>query len=133
MITREPPQQILKAYSIIAMSGLGGHAYGSFKERRGEHMWLRDSLPEDVTLGQTGKPMARVMLYGYDSGIHDSSSFQHIEDIATGFRAALEDCRLSRPLILIGHSLGGLIIKEVWFLLTCGRKLLIADGRLSYN
>ncbi|KAM3509182.1 hypothetical protein MY11210_006437 [Beauveria gryllotalpidicola] len=34
---------------IIAVSGLGGHAFGSFKERGGSNMWLRDSLPYEIT------------------------------------------------------------------------------------
>ncbi len=37
------------SFSIIAISGLGGHAFGSFKERGGEYMWLQDCLPYDLT------------------------------------------------------------------------------------
>jgi hypothetical protein len=28
---------------LVAISGLGGHAFGSFKERGGSHMWLADA------------------------------------------------------------------------------------------
>lgn len=61
--------------SIIAISGLGGHAFGSFKERDGEHMWLRDALPYDIT-GESGEHVARIMIYGYESNLPNSESFK---------------------------------------------------------
>lgn len=33
------------ACDIVALSGLNGHAFGSFKQRGGPFMWLRDDLP----------------------------------------------------------------------------------------
>lgn len=62
--------------------GLGGHAFGSFKERGGEYMWLGDSLSQDI-------PTFRVMTYGYDSVLAGSQSFQNIETLATGLRAQI--------------------------------------------
>jgi hypothetical protein len=120
--------------SIIAISGLGGHAYGSFKERGGEHMWLSDSLQRDL-------PMARIILYGYESGLANSSGFQNLDDLGNALQKALqtlygrsEVCKslpcsflrclhyadyryshqlIKKPIIFIAHSLGGLIVKEV--------------------
>lgn len=69
--------------SCIAISGLGGHAFGSFKEREGSHMWLRDSLPFDL-------PGVRIMLYGYDTRLHDSRSFQDLETLASSLRPEIE-------------------------------------------
>ncbi|KAF5235110.1 hypothetical protein FAUST_7282 [Fusarium austroamericanum] len=43
---------------IIAISGLRGHAFGSFKERDGDHMWLRDSLPYDLMREDTADQIA---------------------------------------------------------------------------
>lgn len=37
-------------------------------------MWLRDSLPKDLD-------RARIMLYGYDSALLGSKSFQSMNDI----------------------------------------------------
>ncbi|KAI9778529.1 MAG: hypothetical protein M1839_008060 [Geoglossum umbratile] len=97
---------------IVAVSGLGSHAFGSFKERGGQHMWLRDALPGDV-------PGARVLIYGYHAKLADSRSFQDLEALASAFRVSLGGIRYQhmnsarrKPLIFIGHSLGGLIIKE---------------------
>ncbi|PTB68134.1 hypothetical protein BBK36DRAFT_1114998 [Trichoderma citrinoviride] len=101
---------------VVALSGLGGHAFGSFRERKGTHMWLRDSLPGHLTSEADGKPMARVMIYGYDSAVAQSKSMQNIEDLSTTFHNSLlasAGFSPTRPIILIGHSLGGLIIKQV--------------------
>ncbi|KAJ4167387.1 hypothetical protein NW754_011202 [Fusarium falciforme] len=100
---------------IIAVSGLGGHAFGSFKERNGGHMWLRDSLPYDITRGDTDDPIARVMIYGYESSVAQSKSMQNLEDLATSFHhslLALASSPTTRPIILVAHSLGGLIVKQ---------------------
>lgn len=101
---------------IVAISGLGGHAFGSFKQRGGDHMWLRDSLPGDITTQDKERPIARVMTYGYESTVTKSDNFQNIEDLAIGFYTtllALVDNQTARPILLIAHSLGGLIVKQV--------------------
>jgi hypothetical protein len=70
-------------------------------------MWLSDSLPRDM-------PTARVMIYGYESRLQDSTSFANLDDLASSLQIAI--CRVLRSegkhLVLIGHSLGGLLIKE---------------------
>lgn len=79
-------------------------------------MWLRDSLPGYLTSETDNKPMARVMIYGYESAVAQSKNIQNLEDLATTFHSsllALAAGPTTRPVILIGHSLGGLIIKQV--------------------
>jgi len=93
---------------ILAVPGLGGHAFGSFVHGRDNHMWLADSLPYDM-------PAARVMTYGYETDIKNSTSFASLEDLASALQVAL--CRLltcegDMPLVLIGHGFGGLLVKE---------------------
>lgn len=47
--------------SIVAITGLDGHAYGSWRGRGNlGRMWLRDFLPRDL-------PSCRTMTYGYNS------------------------------------------------------------------
>ena len=77
-------------------------------------MWLRDSLPQDLE-------NAQVYLYGYDSHLSNSQSFQGIVALATTLRQRLQRLRISeqkerpvpRPLMFIAHSLGGILVKEV--------------------
>ncbi|KAI5460666.1 hypothetical protein BGZ63DRAFT_488681 [Mariannaea sp. PMI_226] len=109
-----PPPEDHKL-DVVALSGLGGHAFGSFKERGGDYMWLRDSLPHDLTCEETGQSMARVMTYGYESSVAGSENIQNIEDLATKFHSsllALATAPTMRPIILIAHSLGGLVVKQ---------------------
>jgi hypothetical protein len=47
---------------VIAVTGLGGHAFGSWQNRETGQMWLKDFLPKDVT-------NIRVMSYGYNSSL----------------------------------------------------------------
>ena len=100
------------------MSGLGGHAYGSFRSKvaSSDYMWLRDSLPTDM-------PFARVTIYGYNSKVVGSLSWQSIDHLAKRFCADLKRlCKVqmgsARPVILLGHSLGGLIMKQAIVILS---------------
>ena len=72
-------------------------------------MWLRDALPWHLT-------GARVLIYGYDSKLAESHSYQNLEDIASRFRASLAVVlgrrKKARPLLFIAHSLGGLVLKQ---------------------
>lgn len=74
-------------------------------------MWLRDFLPEAI-------PTARILTYGYDSKLLDNNSTASIVEFSRNFLEALTSARASneerfRPIIFVGHSLGGLVIKEV--------------------
>ncbi|MCJ1282611.1 hypothetical protein MMC26_001936 [Xylographa opegraphella] len=98
---------------IVVMHGLGnGHAYGSFKERGSEHMWLLDNLKKDC-------PSARILTYGYDSKL-ESNSFQTLEDLTIAFVKSLQVVReqdlsaalAPKPITFLAHSLGGLILKQ---------------------
>ncbi len=89
--------------NVLAVSGLGSHPFGSFVHKGDRHMWLSDSLPRHM-------PTARVMIYGYESGLQDSTSFAGLDDLASSLH--LDICRLLRSgeqkqLVFIGHSLGG--------------------------
>lgn len=77
-------------------------------------MWLRDRLPQDV-------PKLRSFIYGYDTKLFKSHSFQDLDDIASSFIESLKEIRRAlspaRPLILLAHSLGGIVVKRALVLL----------------
>ncbi|KAI9859674.1 MAG: hypothetical protein M1813_006605 [Trichoglossum hirsutum] len=104
---------------IIAVPGLGSHAMGAFKAKGGNNIWLRDFLPKDI-------PTARILVYGYDTTITEKDVKHSITDLAIAFldsirafRAATKTSR--RPIVFIGHSLGGLLIKQALSLALRGK------------
>ncbi|KAA8893975.1 hypothetical protein FN846DRAFT_459530 [Sphaerosporella brunnea] len=73
---------------IIAITGLAGHAFGSWQNRETRAMWLYDFLPEHFK-------SARIM--------------------TKSFMGELRNARVGcpkRPIIFIGHSLGGILIAQ---------------------
>ena len=63
-------------------------------------------------------PAARIMSYGYDSKTLFTESAENISDIAKNLLEHLSMKRkdvqeMSRPIMFISHSLGGIIVKEV--------------------
>lgn len=77
-------------------------------------MWVRDSLPKDL-------PNVRSIIYGYDTQLVKSESFQTIDDLALSFIASLKSVGRSslssKPLVFLAHSLGGIILKRALLLL----------------
>ncbi|KAI9162719.1 putative sterigmatocystin biosynthesis P450 monooxygenase stcS [Paramyrothecium foliicola] len=96
---------------LVAITGLDGHAYGSWRGRGPlQRMWLQDFLAKDL-------PRCRTLIYGYNSKM-SSRGINTLLDYCAEFleelkmvRATEEEAR--RPLILLGHSFGGLIIAQV--------------------
>ncbi|KAF5662842.1 hypothetical protein FHETE_7736 [Fusarium heterosporum] len=107
--TLNVPKQPVAA-DIIAVTGLAGHAIGSWMNARGES-FLLDYLPADLD----GR--ARILTYGYESKLQGSRNISSLLDYSGTFMRRLMNLRKqqrleNRPIILIGHSLGGLIIKQ---------------------
>lgn len=82
--------------SIIAVTGLGGHAYGSWSHSD-ERMWLRDYLPKDA-------PNARILTYGYPSALQ-SDSISVLEDHTNKFVHKLVDMRDASEVSESNHAL----------------------------
>jgi hypothetical protein len=82
------PKDDEDAFELIAVCGLNGHAFGSFKQRDGGYMWLRDGIPQEQTLKSV-----RVITYGYESKMAGSHSFQGLEAIASTFKNRIKGLR----------------------------------------
>jgi hypothetical protein len=102
-------------------------------------MWLRDFLPEDLRNVCDGNApcFARVITFGYNVSVYSKAASQRSSTFAEDLLSALHDSRpgssvsipLSslqftlllgltnsqnrRPIIFVGHSLGGIVIKKV--------------------
>ncbi|KAI0155141.1 hypothetical protein GGR57DRAFT_88992 [Xylariaceae sp. FL1272] len=106
-------------YDVIAISGLASHPFGSWQFKSGNRnfMWIRDALPRAM-------PEIRAILYGYDSRLLGSKSFQSIEDLATSFinhiKANGWHFATSKPLLFLAHSLGGIVLKASFSMMASG-------------
>jgi hypothetical protein len=95
----------------IAISGLASHAFGSWQPRGDDKtfMWIRDQAPKYV-------PGMRAILYGYDSTLIDSESFQGIGHLALSLISQIRSnggaLDNSKPLVFLAHSLGGIVLKD---------------------
>ncbi|KAH6919120.1 hypothetical protein BKA70DRAFT_42271 [Coprinopsis sp. MPI-PUGE-AT-0042] len=105
---------------VVAIHGLNGHAFDAWFWRGLEpanstddvdcFMWLRDALPERF-------PGARILLYGYNANTVSDVSTGRLRTFGETFleRLLLErehDAHRHKPLILVAHSMGGLVLKQ---------------------
>jgi hypothetical protein len=74
--------------SVIAVTGLAGHAFGSWRAKGGSAMWLRDFLPKDI-------PNIRVLIYGFDSKLEGKETTAGLSDYTTSFLQGLKTIQLS--------------------------------------
>jgi hypothetical protein len=103
----------LLCHSVIAVHGLGGHAFGSWSyvnhQSQSHVMWLRDFLGEDV-------PQVRILVYGYEARLDKTTTMSRLLDYRRSLLGQLLNSRRGmeqRPLILFGHSFGGTLIAQV--------------------
>ncbi|PVH70529.1 hypothetical protein DL98DRAFT_597736 [Cadophora sp. DSE1049] len=99
---------------VVFVHGLRGDAIKTWSD--GVTCWPRDLLQYDV-------PNTWIITWGYDSNIaklaefsSQNSIFGHAENLLSDL--AMKRRKLKekiRPIIFVGHSLGGLVIKEVRF------------------
>ncbi|KAI1560807.1 Abhydrolase-1 multi-domain protein, partial [Pyrenophora tritici-repentis] len=86
-----------------------GRAFESWQHSSGQ-MWLRDHLPDDVK-------GTRILLWRQGSKLRDCNSHlttQNLQDVFLEDLLKLLQTQEVRPLVLIGHSLGGIIIKATF-------------------
>lgn len=92
--------------------GLNGDAINSWTNPDTKAFWPKDFLPSDI-------PSARVMTFGYNADAAFGNTAADIVDHAKDLLGSLIDKREEeeenrRPIIFIAHSLGGIVVKQVW-------------------
>jgi hypothetical protein len=74
-----------------------------------DFMWLRDAVPKRFN-------RMRVLIYGYDSHLLNSESFQTIRNISLAFINKIRSLGLAepsaKPVLFLAHSLGGIVVKQ---------------------
>ncbi|GKZ21143.1 hypothetical protein AbraIFM66951_008668 [Aspergillus brasiliensis] len=96
-------------YDCVVISGLASHPFGSWQPKEDKkYMWILDKLAR-------GEQLVRAILYGYDTKLQGSTSFQTIPDLAKQLIDQLHahrDPKCETPLAFLAHSLGGLVLKQ---------------------
>ncbi|KAJ3870684.1 hypothetical protein F5051DRAFT_341737, partial [Lentinula edodes] len=98
--------------SIIAVHGLGSTYPSSWTEKESGVNFLKVFLPEDF-------PQARVLAFVYPSQPFSDPVHVDLKELGIRLLRALVDDRQGssikkkRAIIFIGHSFGGLVIKQV--------------------
>lgn len=94
---------------IVAVHGFNGHYIHSFTHSTG-CCWLRKLLPEDF-------PRCRVFSYDYGADLFPKAAMITMSDLSRNFcedlLSGVGQGEKARPLVFIGHSLGGLLIKRL--------------------
>lgn len=99
---------------ICFVHGLAGHGNKTWTASGQTSPWPKQLLPTEIT-------NARILTYGYDAYVFPKSgtkaSANQMVDHASNLLIDLTNARLdgdtsSRPLILVAHSLGGLVCKQ---------------------
>ena len=96
--------------SIVLVAGLGGDYVKTWRADD-ETLWPRDLLPKSI-------PDIRVLSFQYNTTIQGTTSRAKITDHAVQLLNALhldretDDTAATRPIIFVGHSLGGILIKS---------------------
>ncbi|KEZ41716.1 hypothetical protein SAPIO_CDS6901 [Scedosporium apiospermum] len=104
----ERPEGTQGIIDIVAVHGMGGHCVNSWTHQATKCFWLRDLLPVKM-------PQARIITFQYDTPRLFGQTAYGVPDHAGALLKALRDKRdeeSTDPIVFIGHSLGGIIIKK---------------------
>jgi hypothetical protein len=97
----------------VLVHGLDGDPTESWtwRDKGSEVFWPRDLLPQE-------RPRTRVLSFGYNADTFHNNTDTTIRDSARSLLALLNARRRkitdpgSRPLVFVGHCLGGLVVKQ---------------------
>ncbi|CAN9356736.1 unnamed protein product [Alternaria alternata] len=101
---------------IVFVHGLGGDSYSTWTDDASNKMWPAHFLPQSPKFAKS-----RIMTFGYNAAAFVTPGETKTNDRLFAFGeqllvalndARIEDYQIRRPLVLVGHSLGGLVIKS---------------------
>ncbi|KAI4206395.1 MAG: hypothetical protein LQ346_001104 [Caloplaca aetnensis] len=101
---------------LVFVHGLGGGSRSTWtKDGEPSLYWPKEWLPDDP-----GFQDVRIHSFGYNSNWEKESSL-NVHDFSKSLLSAIHDCptiprTADTPLILVGHSMGGLVIKRAYIL-----------------
>ncbi|KAI0864304.1 NACHT and WD domain protein [Xylaria cubensis] len=113
-LLHSPPEPIV---DIIFVHGLGGGSRKTWSKTESlNHYWPREWLPKDVSFERV-----RIQSFGYNSDWAKSKdnclNLHHFGKAFLGHLATSPSLvNHSTPIILIGHSMGGLVMKKAYIL-----------------
>ena len=80
-------------HSVVAVKGLSGHAFESWRNRLSNRMWLQDFLPKDIK-------GIKIMTYGYNTelvGANTGRLLDHRRDLIQ----QIESARISPEVVTV--------------------------------
>ena len=101
--------------SVLLVHGLGGHHYDTWRYGAARNPWNVDETFWPLWLARD-RPALSIYVIGYSAPVSRlRGTAMHLTDQATSILARLlaEPTLADGPLMFIGHSLGGLIIKKL--------------------
>jgi hypothetical protein len=99
------------------LHGIGGDSFSTWIDKQSKVMWPAEFLPETAEFKNS-----RIMVFGYNAQVWVASFKTKTQEPLFTFgeelMVALKDHRVEkyqrkRPLVLVGHSLGGIVLKSV--------------------
>lgn len=117
LTTLYEPQEATPAVDIVFVHGLGGGSRKTWAKTVDPlHFWPKAWLPEDVDFKDV-----RIHSFGYNADWGERrQSILNIHDFAQSFLGEIKNNPLIRrsntKLILVGHSMGGCVVKKAYIL-----------------
>ncbi|KAI0867936.1 hypothetical protein GGS24DRAFT_483831 [Hypoxylon argillaceum] len=94
---------------LVLVHGFGGDYIDTWTSKQGDSsvFW-----PKDLLLAEKKQPRTRILSFGYDAGQMVVASIRSYAQSMLSFLNDQREGIESRPVVFLGHCLGGLIVKQ---------------------